>query len=510
MDNKKNRVRFAPSPTGPLHMGGVRTALYNYLFAKKNSGIFILRIEDTDRNRYVAGAEKYIIESLKWCGICYDEGPDVGGSYGPYRQSERKNIYRKYADELIKNNYAYYAFDTSQELEPLREISQKEKGKTFQYDATTRNSLKNSLALPKDEVNKLIQSGCPYTIRIKISANEKIRFRDLIRDEVVVNTSELDDKVLLKSDGMPTYHLANIVDDYLMEISHVIRGEEWLPSAPLHVLLYKYFGWENKMPEFAHLPLLLKPNGQGKLSKRDGDKLGFPVFPLKWEDEETGEITLGYREAGYLPEAFINMLAMLGWSPGTTQEIFSAGELIHYFALEQITKAGAKFTPEKAKWFNHQYLIKKNDTELAVLVMHILQEKNINCNFNYVEKVCALIKDRLNFVTDFWQHSYYFFVAPDIYDEKDIKKIWKEDTPLMIKNFEEKINSVNDFVAENIKKIFEDFLLNNKLEKGYLMGVLRMAITGKNMGPDLFQIAQLLGKEEILKRIAKIQHSILG
>jgi glutamyl-tRNA synthetase len=429
MSDKKVRVRFAPSPTGPLHIGGVRTALYNYFFAKKHGGDFLLRIEDTDQTRYVENAEEYIIESLKWCNIKIDEGQTIGGDYGPYRQSERKPLYREYADKLVNNGNAYIAFDTPEELDKLRSDFEAEK-KTFTYNAEVRNNLNNSLALSKEEVKSKIDAGEPYVIRYKMPENEELNLVDIIRGDVKVNTSSLDDKVLFKSDGMPTYHLANIVDDYLMKISHVIRGEEWLPSLPLHVLLYRSLGWSDDMPEFAHLPLLLKPNGNGKLSKRDGDKLGFPVFPLRWPlDKNQDEIASGYRESGYFADAFTNMLAFLGWNPGTEQEIFSMEELIEAFSLERVGKSGSKFDPDKAKWFNRQFLQNKDNAELAVLFNEDLKARGIDVCNEYVEKVCALIKDRADFVSELWDQSSYFFVAPTEYDAKVIKKKWKEQTP---------------------------------------------------------------------------------
>lgn len=408
-DQKSVRVRFAPSPTGPLHIGGVRTALYNYLFAKRNNGTFILRIEDTDQLRYVPGAEEYIIESLKWCGIRYDEGPGIGGDYGPYRQSERQNLYRDFANQLIDNGYAYYAFDTPQELEEMRERLKAEKSDSQQYDVKTRGGMTNSLTLSQDETQHRISSGEPYVIRIKIPENEIIVVNDLIRGKVEVRSELLDDKVLFKSDGMPTYHLANIVDDHLMDISHVIRGEEWLPSAPLHVFLYRCFKWE--APQFAHLPLLLKPDGNGKLSKRDGDRLGFPVFPLKWEDPISRDVSSGYRESGYFPEAFINMLALLGWNPGTEQEIFSLEELTKEFSLERVGKSGSKFDPDKAKWFNHKYLVEISNTKLAEQFAPYIAERGITVDLGFVEKVVEIIKERANFVSDFWEQSSFFFTA---------------------------------------------------------------------------------------------------
>ncbi|MCD4731614.1 MAG: glutamate--tRNA ligase, partial [Bacteroidales bacterium] len=428
MSQKEVRVRFAPSPTGPLHIGGVRTALYNYLFAKKHGGKMVLRIEDTDQNRFVEGAEDYILESLNWCGIKFDEGIHKGGPYGPYKQSERKDKYKVYAEKLVKSGNAYFAFDTPEYLESLRKRLEQEKALNTSYSSFCRMDMANSLTLTNQEVQSKIDSGVPYVIRFKMPENEEVRFTDIIRGEVVVNTSTLDDKVLFKSDGMPTYHLANIVDDYLMKISHVIRGEEWLPSLPLHVLLYTALGWKDSMPEFAHMPLTLKPDGKGKLSKRDGDRLGFPVFPLEWKNPQTGEISSGYRESGYFPEAFINILAFLGWNPGTEQEIFSMAELIQTFSLERVGKAGSRFDPEKARWYNHQYLINRSNDELAQLYQPILKEKGFSANDDFVAKLVELIKERANFVKDFWEQSFYFFEAPVEYDAKMIKKGWKVNT----------------------------------------------------------------------------------
>ena len=501
MDYGKVRVRFAPSPTGPLHIGGLRTALFNYLFAKKNNGDFILRIEDTDLARYVPGAEEYIIESLKWCNIKIDEGITVGGLYEPYRQSERKGIYRKYAKQLIDNGYAYYAFDTPDDLEQMRGRLKAEKSSTQQYNAITRSSMKNSLSLTNEEVKQRLESGEPYVIRFKIPGNEEVTVNDLIRGKVTVNTSELDDKVLFKSDGMPTYHLANVVDDHLMKITHVIRGEEWLPSTPLHVLLYKAFGWENKMPEFAHMPLTLKPDGKGKLSKRDGDRLGFPVFPLQWTNPITKEVFSGFRESGYFPEAFINILAFLGWNPGTEQEIFSMDELTKVFSLERIVKSGSRFDPEKAKWYNHQYLIKKSDDELAELYKSILKEKGIDADLNYLKKICALIKERVNFVSEFWDQSYYFFEAPTEYDQKVIKKRWKENTPDILKDIIDILEKSEPFNAENTEKLVKDYIQKNELNMGQVLNVLRLTLVGSAKGPGLFNIMELLGENEVIKRI---------
>ena len=499
MNSKRVRVRFAPSPTGPLHMGGVRTALFNCLFAKKNKGDFILRIEDTDQARYVPGTEDYIIESLNWCNIKIDEGVTKGGEYGPYHQSKRKEIYRKYADLLIESGHAYYAFDTTDELDQLRKEYESKKEK-FTYCAQNRKSLKNSLSFSKEETQRRIESGEEYVIRFKIPENEDLKFYDLIRKDIIVNTSTLDDKILFKSDGMPTYHLANVVDDRLMKISHVIRGEEWLPSLPLHVLLYRSLGWGNEMPEFAHLPLLLKPDGKGKLSKRDGDRLGFPVFPIEWKSS-SGEVYPGYRESGYFPEAFVNMIAFLGWNPGTEKEIFSMDELVEGFSLERVIKSGAKFDPEKAKWFNHYYLQKKDDKELATLLQPILKVKGIEASDEFVEKLCDILKERVNFVSELWEQSHYFFIAPTVYDEKIIQKKWKADTPVILSELKEKFITIEEFKTDNIEKVFKDFLEEKNLRMGDVMNVLRLVLVGSNVGPGLFIIAELLGKEEVVKRI---------
>ena len=499
MNTKKVRVRFAPSPTGPLHIGGVRTALFNYLFAKKNGGDFILRIEDTDQARFVPGTEEYIIESLKWCGIDCNEGVSIGGDYGPYRQSERKDIYKKYADLLIESGNAYYAFDTPEELEKLRKDYESKKDK-FTYNAGNRGLFKNSLSLSKEETRRLLDSGMNYVIRYKIPENEELEFYDIIRGEVVVDTSTLDDKILYKTDGMPTYHLANVVDDHLMKISHVIRGEEWLPSLPLHVLLYRSLGWEKEMPEFAHLPLLLKPDGKGKLSKRDGERLGFPVFPLEWKSP-SGEIIPGYRESGYFPEAFVNMIAFLGWNPGTEREIFSLDELVEEFSLDRVIKSGAKFDPDKAKWFNHYYLQKKDDKELASLFQPILKSKGIEASDDYVMKLCGLLKERVDFVSELWDQSHYFFIAPAEYDGKITKKKWKEDSPQILSELKERLNAIEHFNADNIEKVFKGFLEEKGLGMGQVMNVFRLVLVGSNVGPGLFKIAGLLGKDEVVKRI---------
>jgi len=501
---KKIRVRFAPSPTGALHIGGVRTALYNYLFAKKLGGEMILRIEDTDSARFVAGAEEYIIESLKWLNINIDEGVGVGGKFAPYRQSERKDIYRKYIDILLEKKLAYVAFDTAEELEAKRsQIA------NFQYDASTRMSMKNSLSLSKEQVEELINSNCNFVVRFKIEPNETIKIYDLIRGEVCVNTSVLDDKVIYKtSDGLPTYHLANVVDDHLMEISHVIRGEEWLPSTPLHLLLYRAFGWEDSMPQFAHLPLLLKPDGNGKLSKRDGDRLGFPVFPLVWRDPKTTEISSGYREAGYFPEAIVNFLALLGWNPGTEQEIFSMNELIQNFSLERVSKAGAKFDYEKAKWFNHKYLQMKSDDEIADEFNKILIEKNIITDTDTLVRIVALIKERVHFVWELWNECEFFFVAPKTYDEKAIAKRWKEDSAQQMTELAEILKTIDDFSPANTEKIVMEWIAAKNYSVGAVMNVLRIALVGASKGPHLFDIMEIIGKNETLQRIAAAVENI--
>ena len=497
---KEIRVRFAPSPTGPLHIGGVRTALYNYLFARKHGGKFILRIEDTDQARFVPGAEQYIVKSLAWCGIQFDEGVHIGGPYAPYTQSERKPLYKKYADQLIKDGHAYYAFDTPEDLERIRKENEVKKI-TFQYGPATRMALNNSLTLAPEIVEQYLSEGHPYVIRIRIPENEEIHVQDMIRGLVSVQTDLLDDKVLFKSDGMPTYHLANVVDDYLMKISHVIRGEEWLPSAPLHVLLYRYLGWEADMPGFAHLPLLLKPDGNGKLSKRDGDRLGFPVFPLRWTDPKTGEVSSGYRESGYLPDAFINMLALLGWNPGTEQEIFTMDELIGLFSIERVGKSGAKYDPEKAKWFNHHYLAALPDDELASYLMNVLTDKGISCNIEYVSQVCGLVKERANLLPDLWEQSWFFFKAPETYDEKVIQKIWKPGTTEIIAAFAERLVTIEPFTATIIESAAKEFILEKGIGMGLLMSPFRLAIVGQNAGPGMFEMAEVIGKEEILRRL---------
>jgi glutamyl-tRNA synthetase len=501
MDNREVRVRFAPSPTGPLHIGGVRTALFNYLFAKKNNGKFILRIEDTDQTRYVKGAEDYIIESLKWCGIEIDEGIEEGGSYGPYRQSDRKDIYKEFAERLIETDNAYYAFDTAEDLDVMRDRLKEEKSSVQQYNALTRGSMKNSLTLSEDETNSLINSGEKYVIRFKMPDDDQIVVEDIVRGTVKVNTNQLDDKVLFKSDGMPTYHLANIVDDHLMKISHVIRGEEWLPSLPLHIMLYRAFGWDSSKPEFAHLPLLLKPNGKGKLSKRDGDALGFPVFPLEWTDPKTGDVSRAYREDGYFPEAFNNMLAFLGWNPGTEDEILSMRDLTSAFDLQKVHKAGAKFDHEKAKWFNHQYLIAKSTEKLANLYKIELKEKGIVVNDSKVLKIVALIKERASFVSDFWDQSYFFFQAPVEYDSKVVKKRWKESTPGILSDLKKQLELLEEFNHDAIEKTIHDFLEGKEFGMGQVMNPFRLTLVGAGIGPGVLEIAELLGKEETLNRL---------
>ena len=501
MSNANVRVRFAPSPTGPLHKGGVRTALFNYLYAKKYNGTFVLRIEDTDQSRYVAGAEDYIRESLEWIGAEPDEGPVKGGDYGPYRQSERAELYKMYAHQLIDSGWAYYAFDTSEELNQMRERLKAEKASNQQYNAFTRMDMKNSLSLPEEEVNTRIDSGEPYVIRFKMPGNETVDFYDAIREHIEMHTSELDDKILFKSDGMPTYHLANVVDDYSMDITHVIRGEEWLPSTPLHVMLYKALGWESKMPEFAHLPLLLKPDGQGKLSKRDGERLGFPVFPIEWNDSKTGERLPGYREEGYLPEAFVNIIALLGWNPGYDKEIFSMDELISEFSLDNVSKAGAKFDPDKAKWFNHQHLMNSSDERIADWFISELNNRGITTSREYVIRVCSLAKKRANLLTELWDHSYFFFVPPENFDSKVVKKKWKQNMPELMQDLKQVLASVENFEEEALENVVKKWLEEKGLKMGQVMNALRLCITGSNKGPSLFAIMDMIGKDDTLQRI---------
>jgi glutamyl-tRNA synthetase len=500
MSTQSVRVRFAPSPTGPLHIGGVRTALFNYLFARKSGGTFILRIEDTDRARYVPGTEEYIIEALSWCGIEFDEGVTVGGPFAPYRQSERKEIYQEYADVLVGRGLAYLAFDTPEELEALRTEAERTK-RTFTYNALNRDRLNNSIALSKEEVNEKIRSGVPYVIRFRMPDDHWIEFDDVVRGRVEVNARTLDDKILVKADGMPTYHLANVVDDHLMEISHVIRGEEWLPSMPLHVLLYEGFGWKENMPRFAHMPLTLKPDGQGKLSKRDGDRLGFPVFPLKWVNPENGEVSSGYRESGYLPEAFVNILALLGWNPGTEQEIFSMDELIEAFSLERIVKSGSRFDPEKAKWFNHQYLVRKPDDELAGWLRTELENRKLPFDPEYTARALALVKERAFLLPDLWEQSWFFFTPPQDYDEKVLQKVWKQDTPYLILEVRNLLDGTEPFTAPAIEPVIREMVSRQETGFGKIMNLLRLVLVGSSLGPGLVDMMEVLGKKEVLRRI---------
>ena len=499
MSERKVRVRFAPSPTGALHIGGVRTALYNYLFARQHGGDLIFRIEDTDSNRFVPGAEEYIIESFKWLGINFDEGVSFGGNYGPYRQSERRDIYKKYVQVLLDSDKAYIAFDTPAELDAKRqEIS------NFQYDASTRMSMRNSLTLPKEEVDALIADGKQYVVRFKIEPGQEIHVNDMIRGDVKVMSDILDDKVLYKSaDELPTYHLANIVDDHLMEISHVIRGEEWLPSAPLHVLLYKAFGWEDTMPRFAHLPLLLKPEGKGKLSKRDGDRLGFPVFPLEWHDPKTGEVSSGYRESGYFPEAVVNFLALLGWNPGTEQEIFSLDELVKAFDISRCSKAGAKFDFKKGIWFNHEYILMKSDDEIANLFAPIVANNGVEETLDRVKQVVHMMKDRVNFVYELWPLCSFFFIAPTEYDAKTAKKRWKEYSAQQMTELADVLEGIEDFSIEGQEPIVMKWVEDKGYKLGDVMNAFRLTLVGEGKGPGMFDISAFLGKEETLRRLRK-------
>ena len=497
---RRVRVRFAPSPTGPLHIGGVRTALYNYLFARQHGGDMILRIEDTDSTRFVPGAEEYINEALQWLGIGIDEGVREGGNYGPYKQSERRDLYRKYMQQLVDAGCAYYAFDTPEELEAKRaEI------KNFQYDARTRGMMRNSLSLPTDEVKALMDKGEKWVVRFRIEPDQDVVVHDLLRGDVTINSSILDDKVLYKSaDDLPTYHLANIVDDHLMEVSHVIRGEEWLPSAPLHVLLYQAFGWEDTMPAFVHLPLLLKPDGKGKLSKRDGDRLGFPVFPLDWNDPKSGERSSGYREAGYLPQAVVNFLALLGWNPGDDREIFSMDDLIKEFSIDHCSRKGAKFDFEKGKWFNHEYLMNMNDNELASMFKPVLEQHGINVaaySDNYIADVVALVKSRANFVGDLWNQADFFFLRPEVYSEKDIRKRWKPETPELMRQLIGLLDNADMEDVEDTEKLVMNWIEGNGLHKGNVMNAFRLTVVGECRGPHMFEITRLLGRDETLARI---------
>ncbi|MEO9869938.1 glutamate--tRNA ligase [Ekhidna sp.] len=496
------RVRFAPSPTGGLHIGGVRTALFNYLFAKKNNGKFILRIEDTDQSRFVEGAEKYIKDTLDWCGISPDEGPGQEGEYGPYRQSERKEVYQQYAEKLIAEGNAYYAFDTPEELEAMRERLKEARVVNPQYDTVTRTTMKNSLTLPDEEVKQRIENGDPYVIRIKIPKKEEIRLNDMVRGWVMVHSEALDDKVLMKSDGMPTYHLANIVDDHLMKITHVIRGEEWLPSAPLHVLLYQFLGWENEMPQFAHLPLILKPDGNGKLSKRAADKAGFPIFPLNWNDTESNDISIGFKEMGFLPEALVNFLAFLGWNPGTEEEIFSLAELVNEFSDKRINKAGTKFDFDKAKWYNQQY-IKKTDSNIFAkdLKTSLQSEHGIDCSTSIALQIIDLLKERVTFSDEFVELALPIFKAPINYDEKVLSKKWSEDVSKALMLYAEELIQHENIDAESAKNLFWETLEKAGYKPGQFMQMLRLTITGEGSGPDLMTMIKIMGGKKTAERI---------
>ena len=499
MTERKVRVRFAPSPTGALHIGGVRTALYNYLFAHQHGGELVFRIEDTDSNRFVPGAEEYIIESFKWLGIKFDEGVSFGGNYGPYRQSERRDIYKKYVNQLLEDGKAYIAFDTPEELEAKRAEIQ-----NFQYDASTRMQMRNSLTLSKEEVDRLIAEGNQYVVRFKIEPGVAVHVDDLIRGDVRIMSDILDDKVLYKSaDQLPTYHLANIVDDHLMEITHVIRGEEWLPSAPLHVLLYQAFGWEDTMPRFAHLPLLLKPEGKGKLSKRDGDRLGFPVFPLEWHDPKTGEVSSGYRESGYFPEAVINFLAFLGWNPGTEREMYSIDELAELFDITKCSKAGARFDYQKGIWFNHEYILAKSAEEIASIFAPIVAENGVNESLERITKVVEMMKDRVNFVSELWPLCKFFFVAPTEYDEKTRKKRWKEDSAQQLTELMEVLKTIDDFSVEGQESIVHQWIEQKEYKLGNIMNAWRLTLVGEGKGPGMFDISAFLGKQETLDRMKR-------
>ena len=499
MAERKVRVRFAPSPTGALHIGGVRTALYNYLFARQHGGDLVFRIEDTDSTRFVPGAEEYIIESFKWLGIKFDEGVSFGGNYGPYRQSERRDIYKKYVEQLLDAGKAYIAFATPEELEAKRAEIQ-----NFQYDASTRMQMRNSLTMSKEEVDRLIAEGNQYVVRFKIEPGEAVHVDDLIRGDVRIMSDILDDKVLYKSaDQLPTYHLANIVDDHLMEITHVIRGEEWLPSAPLHVLLYKAFGWEDTMPRFAHLPLLLKPEGKGKLSKRDGDRLGFPVFPLEWHDPKTGEVSSGYRESGYFPEAVINFLAFLGWNPGTEREMYSIDELAELFDITKCSKAGARFDYQKGIWFNHEYILAKSASEIAEIFAPIVAENGVNETMDRITKVVEMMKDRVNFVSELWPLCKFFFVAPTEYDEKTRKKRWKEDSAQQLGELMQVLEGIDDFSVEGQEAIVHQWIEQKEYKLGNIMNAWRLTLVGEGKGPGMFDISAFLGKQETLDRMKR-------
>lgn len=499
MSDRKVRVRFAPSPTGALHIGGVRTALYNYLFARQHGGDLVFRIEDTDSNRFVPGAEEYIIESFRWLGIKFDEGVSFGGEHGPYRQSERRSIYKKYVEQLLAADKAYIAFDTPEQLEAKRAEIQ-----NFQYDAHTRGEMTNSLTLPKEEVERRIADGEQYVVRFKVEPGIEVHIDDMIRGHVVIKSDILDDKVLYKSaDELPTYHLANIVDDHLMEITHVIRGEEWLPSAPLHVLLYRAFGWEDTMPKFAHLPLLLKPEGKGKLSKRDGDRLGFPVFPLEWHDPKTGDVSSGYRESGYFPEAVVNFLALLGWNPGTEQELFTLDELVQTFDIHKCSKAGARFDYQKGIWFNHEYMLKKSNEEVANLFAPIVANNGVDESMERITKVVAMMKDRVNFVKELWPLCSFFFIAPTEYDEKTVKKRWKADSAKVMGELADVLEGIDDFSVEGQEPVVMKWIEEKGYKLGDVMNAFRLTLVGIGKGPGMFDISAFLGKEETLKRMRK-------
>lgn len=499
MSDRKVRVRFAPSPTGALHIGGVRTALYNYLFARQHGGDLVFRIEDTDSNRFVPGAEEYIIESFRWLGIKFDEGVSFGGEHGPYRQSERRSIYKKYVDQLLAADKAYIAFDTPEQLEAKRAEVQ-----NFQYDARTRGEMNNSLTLPKEEVERRIADGEQYVVRFKVEPGIDVHIDDMIRGHVVIKSDILDDKVLYKSaDELPTYHLANIVDDHLMEITHVIRGEEWLPSAPLHVLLYRAFGWEDTMPTFAHLPLLLKPEGKGKLSKRDGDRLGFPVFPLEWHDPKTGDVSSGYRESGYFPEAVVNFLALLGWNPGTEQELFTLDELVQAFDIHKCSKAGARFDYQKGIWFNHEYMLKKSNEEVANLFAPIVANNGVDETMERITQVVAMMKDRVNFVKELWPLCSFFFIAPTEYDEKTVKKRWKADSAKVMSELADVLEGIDDFSVEGQEPVVMKWVEEKGYKLGDVMNAFRLTLVGIGKGPGMFDISAFLGKEETLKRLRK-------
>ncbi len=499
--SRKIRVRFAPSPTGPLHIGGLRTALYNYLFAKKNDGTFILRIEDTDQTRYVPGTEEYIERSLKWCNLAYDEGGTKGGDFGPYRQSERKDIYKQHIQKLVEAGHAYYAFDTPAELEQMRERLKEEGSSSQQYDANTRMQMKNSFTLPEEEVEDKLKKGDPHVIRINIPGDGEVVLDDLIRGTVKWDCAQLDDKVLLKTDGLPTYHLANVVDDHLMQISHIIRGEEWLPSAPVHVLLYRYFGWEDEMPAMAHLPLILRPDGKGKLSKRDGDRLGYPVFPLDWIDPNSEEHASGFKELGFFPEAFVNMLVFLGWNPGTEQEIFTLDELVKIFSLERVGKGGAKFDLEKAKWFNQEHIKLMDNTALAGLVRPLLNDEGANVDQDLLESICGLLKERVEFINDFSEMGNYFFIENYDQDESIIQKKWNGEIKKTFLTLKEQLIQLEDFAPDKIEHIVKDIIEEQQLKFGDVLPLFRVMLTGQKMGPSLFDIAGIIGKDKCIQRM---------